>query len=46
MARIKPMVHIKCVEILLNDHNMAMIIVLVIALIGFSIPTLIRLATP
>lgn len=27
-------------------HNMAMIIVLVIALIGFSIPTLIRLATP
>lgn len=27
-------------------HNMAMIIVVVIALIGFSIPTLIRLATP
>ena len=27
-------------------HNLAMVIVLVIALVGFSIPTLIKIATP
>lgn len=29
-----------------KHHNLAMLIVLIIALVGFSIPTLIRLATP
>ncbi len=37
---------IRCVRPLPRRHNIAVILVIVIALIGFSIPTLIKMATP